>query len=97
MIVDYYLLSPAIWHKIEVIYFGSKGLFDGFQVTSMEETSLAGNMPKKGLQRLRWMTSAHSASTKRESIAASQAEATVDAVELQPMQIRTFVISIATL
>lgn len=73
-----------------------KGLFDGFQVTSIEELMLGANVLKKDLKPFKW-------TRKREDVAEDisrgspidlQADATIHSIELQPMQIRTFIITV---
>lgn len=63
-------------------------------MTSIEEMMLAGNVRKKHVERLRWKTAASPVLEKRDSVLANQPDASVDAIELQPMQIRTFIIAL---
>lgn len=64
-------------------------------MTSIAELMLGANVLKKDSKPLRWKREGEGNSYS--SPIASQAEATVEAIELQPMQIRTFYATIEAL
>ncbi|XP_046648826.1 lysosomal alpha-mannosidase-like isoform X2 [Daphnia pulicaria] len=66
-----------------------KDLFPGFAITSAEETILGGNQLKKDSQRLVW----HSSSDKQTNVRSSHSDEFPD-LDLQPMEIRTFILNL---
>ncbi|EFX74192.1 hypothetical protein DAPPUDRAFT_324586 [Daphnia pulex] len=69
-----------------------EGLFPGFTVTSSEETMLGGNQFKKDSNRLVWNVA--STSNRNENGQQIWDERAIPAVQLKPMEIRTFIITL---
>uniref|UniRef100_S4RY66 Alpha-mannosidase n=1 Tax=Petromyzon marinus TaxID=7757 RepID=S4RY66_PETMA len=72
------------------------GLFSRFEITSLEELTLAANQRKADMKRMRWSTA--SAPTESNDIEKpwqqGQTESALLAITLQPMEIRTFNVTI---
>ena len=61
-------------------------LFAGFDVVSMEETTLDGNMLRKDVQRKSWRTPAP---------ASTLTPFSVEKISLNPLEIRTFLLEVS--
>ena len=71
-------------------------MFPGFYITSAEETMLGGNQLKKDSNRLVWSV-ASSENNKVPNEPTEQKNKAVPAVVLQPMQIRSYIITLVPL
>lgn len=69
-------------------------MFNGFYITFAEETMLGGNQFKKDSKRFSWKESNDNKNTKPSETYAEHAVVDIENVTLQPMQIRTLILSI---
>ena len=79
---------------IKVIVQISKELFKSFEITSLEETSLGGNMLKNELNQLKWNTKSKNDKTSTNAIEKLD-DFSNGVIVLHPMQIRSFILGIA--
>lgn len=68
-----------------------KGLFMGFDIADIEETTLDGNLMKSGLKRLKWRSNDGDVNGNFDYHSPSKS---MDRIQLMPMEIRTFIIRI---
>lgn len=73
--------------------FNTQSLFNGFSITSTEETILGGNQFKKDSKRLVWTDDSNETPQQKLS-RATTAAVDIENVTLHPMQIRTFIIKV---
>lgn len=66
-----------------------QSLFNGFSITSAEETMLGGNQFKKDSKRLVWK---ESNKTQEKNLISPNSDVDIENVTLNPMQIRTFIL-----
>ena len=76
------------------IFQTQQSLFNGFQITSAEETMLGGNQFKKDSKRLVWKELNHTQDKNLSETNAGHKVVDIENVILYPMQIRTFILSI---
>ena len=69
----------------------TQSLFNGFSITSAEETILGGNQFKKDSKRLVWRDSS---GTEQQNLSTANTVVDIENVTLQPMQIRTFILKV---
>jgi len=68
-----------------------KGLFEGFNIEEIKETTLDGNLIKSDLKKLRWKSSDEDIDA---SFEYNTSPTSLDRIKLMPMEIRTFIIKI---
>ena len=68
-------------------------MFNGFTITSAEETMLGGNQFKKDSKRLLW-TNDPNETQQQHNLSTANTTVDIENVTLQPMQIRTFILKV---
>lgn len=91
------LRTSTIAHLLKIIIFFffpvfTKELFKGFEITSLEETVLGGNMWKKDLNRLKWSILNNDKKSTNPHLSINSDEISTKEIVLNPMQIRSFVL-----
>ena len=66
-----------------------QGIFNGFNIEEIEETTLDGNLIKSDLRRLSWKSNEKNVDANFEY---NTSPTSLDHIKLMPMEIRTFII-----
>lgn len=77
------------------MFFYTKGLFPGFTVVALQETLLGGNQYKSEFNRLPWNVDSMEHSAKNYAVnGVYDDKVRYSAIQLKPMEIRTFVMEL---
>lgn len=77
---------------IMIFLFPDKGLFKGFIIEEIKETTLDGNLMKSDLRRLKWKSNDVDSNFNYHTSPNS-----LERIKLKPMEIRTFIIKLSQL